>query len=324
MELINIFKMQKFYNITFIICMIICVGEAILLPFSNNMKENEDESKEIPIIDPKGHVSLINSIILMIIAFTIIILFVWHFKIYFSYLYIPTLIIAFYFIIIKPFISTEDKKLLCTSYSALCCLFCSILQNIKYESITNFFSNTLLLKSIILIIILFKIYIFMFSILINIKYFLKLVKSILKPKNIHYTLSEKLKISYNKSFNCRELKGKATIPVIICYIFESIFNIIKLIINFINELFIIPILFIIRSILKSINIIILYDDGQFNFILCKFLLVVTFIVGYIVIIIDKSFPSEIINIYEYLSTAIIIPVLLDSAISYKNYIKKVK
>ena len=54
------------------------------------------------------------------------------------------------------------------------------------------------------------------------------------------------------------------------------------------------------------------------------LLVITFIVVYTIISINKLFMPELINIYEYISTAIIIPILLDGIISYKDYIKKVK
>lgn len=207
MDLLNLIKVQQLYNITSIICMIICIGEAILFLFSEDKKENDENSEDIPIIDPNGHVGLVKLIILMIFVFIIIIYSIWHLKIDFSYLYTPMLIMAFYLIIIKPFISTKSENLEYTSYSVFCYWFCYILQNIKYDSIINCFSNKLFVESFLLLVLLIKIYIFLFSIIINIRYFLKLIKSVFKIKKIHYTLSEKLRINYNISFKYRKLKG---------------------------------------------------------------------------------------------------------------------
>ncbi|MBD9074469.1 hypothetical protein EGP91_00495 [bacterium] len=325
MELLNLIKMQKFYNITSIICLIICIFEAILFPLFNKDKvENEDESKDVPIIQPNGHVSLLKLIILLVCDLIIIIYSIWHLKIDFNHLYIPILILAFCLIIIKPFISVKVESLDYTTYSIFCYWFCYILQNIKYESIINCFSNTLLVESFIIVVLLIKIYIFLFSIILNIRYLLKLIKCIFKVNKLDYTLSEKLMINYNILFKYRNLKGIKKVLLFFIYIYESIINIVKMILYLINEVSIIPMLFIIRNILRFVNIIINYDDGKFNFLACKMLLVITFIVVYTIISINKLFMPELINIYEYISTAIIIPILLDGIISYKDYIKKVK
>ena len=180
------------------------------------------------------------------------------------------------------------------------------------------------MESFIIVVLLIKIYIFLFSIILNIRYLLKLIKCIFKVNKLDYTLSEKLMINYNILFKYRNLKGIKKVLLFFIYIYESIINIVKMILYLINEVSIIPMLFIIRNILRFVNIIINYDDGKFNFLACKMLLVITFIVVYTIISINKLFMPELINIYEYISTAIIIPILLDGIISYKDYIKKVK
>ncbi len=324
MELLKLIRMQKFYNITSIICMIICVAEAILYPFDKTKKADEDENGAIPIIDPKGHVNLVNLLILLILSLIIIIASIWYFKLDFNYLYIPMLTIVIYFIILKSFISAKSDNLQYTTYSSLCFCICYIVQSINYEFIIKSFSNTLLIESFVLLVLLTKIYIFLFSILINIRYFLKLIKSVFKIKKLKFNLSEKLMINYNKSFKYTKLKGAKKLLLFFIYPYELIVNIIKLFSYSIYNVIILPIILIVGSLLKFVNIIINYDDGQFKFLICKMLLVITFIVVYIVIIINKGFTSKLINIYEYVSTAIIIPILLESIISFKNYISSIK
>ena len=199
--------------------MIVYIFEAVLFPFLND-KENEDESKADSIMQLDGHVSLLKLIILQICISIIIVYSICYLKIDFNYLFTPLLILAFFVIIIKPFMSVKIENFEYTTYSAICYLFCYILQNIKYQSLINRFSSQLLLESFIIVVLLIKIYVFLFSIIINIRYLLKLVKYIFKVNKIHYTLSEKFIINYNMLFKYRKLKGIKKLLLLLIYIYE--------------------------------------------------------------------------------------------------------
>ena len=321
MQILNFMKMTKFYTITMAICIIICIGESILLPFSKNTKNEEDENDQNRIVDPNGHVGTLKLIFLTLYVIFIIIYFIWRLNLNITFLYIPMLLIAFYSIILKPFVLLENNNLEYTTYSSLPMIFCSVIQLIDYEKILNVISNKIVVELLLLFILVIKVYLFLFFILINIRYFLKLLTSIIKFKKINICLSEKLKIKYNLTFKYQHDKNKKKIMIILVYIYETIINIIKSIMFFINDIFLDSMLFILNKVVKFLNIIIKYEDGCFNYLICKILLVVTFISVHVYANINKFLSLEVLNIFEYISTAIIIPVLLDSIISYNNYLK---
>lgn len=233
------------------------------------------------------------------------------------------MLIAFYAIILKPFVLLKNNNLEYTTYSSLSLIFCSLIQLIDYEKILNIISNKIVFELLMLFILVIKVYLFLFLILTNIRYFFKLLTSIIKLKKINICLSEKLKIKYNLTFKYQHDKNKKKIMIMLIYIYETIINIIKSIMFFINDIFLNPTLFILNKIVKFLNIIIQSEDGSFNYLICKMLLVVTFISVHVYVNINNFLSLEVLNMFEYISTSIIIPVLLDSIISYNNYLKKI-
>ena len=95
-------------------------------------------------------------------------------------------------------------------------------------------------------------------------------------------------------------------------ILEIITNTVYYLLSIIYSFIIFPIIKIIYIIFKlfiNINDIKLEKTVYFS---TKIILIISFIVEYILIQINPIFSDIIINVYEYISTAIMIPVILES------------
>ena len=321
MNLFDFFKMPIFYKATIYICLC-CMLVGTILEIKKNKNEAENENSNIVLLD---NVTKLEGLLLFMYMLAFLVYLVIKLGDYTAIIYFPILILGFGTLILKPFISRENTKLISnySSYASLSCVFCVIIEPIPYEKLLNFVSEKSVIELLLIFIFCLKVYLYSYIIIANVLNIFRMLRSLLVfPKKESKLFEEKLKIKYDITNKFQNKKGIRMLGSIIIYIYETFKNMLKLFIIWFYEIFILPILFIIKLFFKKIASILNVDDGKINFLVCKIMLIITFIVAYYNIITTNIFSSKTIMIFEYVSTAIIIPIALDSIISYKKIFNK--
>ena len=295
---------------------------------NNNKKESE---KRLSIIEFIGGIS----IVLILLILTPILA---KISKYISFMYIPSIILFFYMVYIKPM--TTDKpsvfKFDYYEYGAVVTWALFIFSKMNYNDLFIGITSEGSLQVICILILLFEIYSSFYCLLLNIYFVIKNLKKI----NIDSFINkyEKLiKMIYDKiDFNSLILKFNNTsklvynkhnsitkkillfLPNFILDTFICTFKYtISLFLSMILKPFFTIISFIFSKIIQLSNT----NENQINYGLTKIVWTFSIIFVYIILQMNNVFQTRIINTYEFISSVIIIPIILEALISLKEKIK---
>ena len=296
---------------------------------NNNKGENE---KTINIIEFIGGISIalllticLKSIITKIIK-------------YISFMCIPSIVLLFYIVYIKPM--TTDKpsafKFNYYEYGSVVTWALVFFSKINYNDLFISITSEGLLQIICIIILLFEIYSSFYCLIVNVYFVIKNLKKV----NISSFINkyEKLinliysKIDFNsiilKFNNTNKLvynKHNSIIKKILLFFPKFILDIIictttytiSLFLSIIIKPFCIIIDFLFSKIIQLSNT----NENQINYGLSKIVWTFSIIFVYIILQINNVFQTKIINTYEFISSVIIIPIILEALISLKEKLK---
>ncbi len=295
---------------------------------NNSANDNKKESeKRLSIIEFIGGISIV--LILTPIFAKI--------SKYISFMYIPSIILFFYIVYIKPM--TTDKpsafKFDYYEYGAVVTWALFIFSKMNYNDLFISITSEGSLQVICILILLFEIYSSFYCLLLNIYFVIKNLKKI----NIDIVINKYenlIKLVYSKfGFNNLILKFDNTsklvynkhnsitkkillfLPNFILDTFICTFKYtISLFLSMILKPFFTIISFIFSKIIQLSNT----NENQINYGLTKIVWTFSIIFVYIILQMNSVFQARIINTYEFISSVIIIPIILEALISLKEKI----
>lgn len=312
------------YNIAIVIC---------LLNFFSNVfffqklafRCNENKTVNvIPIVDYNAHINLMYFIILLLLDSIIICFIVFKVGKLFNLLFIPMVIIFWGQIIIRPmlFFNKSPWFINCFKYSIFSLIIIIYLNKINISSLFAIFHNSSIIMLFNVLLLMLKIYIYIFLTITIFTYFIKnLLSRKFLVKKIKFDLKSKLKVNLKKTFKKRHSGSRKSI-IAFTFFYETLLNLIKPLLYYIVSIFVDPIKAIICLFLEFIFYITSIKDERLHFLLCKIVLILTFVITYVTVLNNSKYSINFVNIFGYISSAIIIPLILESINSYKNIVNK--
>lgn len=312
------------YKIAIVICLLNFYSNVFCfrkLAFRCNENKNVDA---IPIVDYNAHINLAYFIILILLDNIIICFVVFKVGELFNLLFIPMVIIFFGQIIIRPMLFLNKSPLFinCFNYSIFSLIIIIFLNKINVNSLFAIFHNSSIIMLFNVLLLMLKIYIYMFLTITNFTYFIKnLLSRKFLVKKIKFDVKSKLKINLEKTFKKRNGGSRKSIIVFTIF-YETLLNLIKMPLYYIVSIFVEPIIAIICLFLEFIFYITSIQDERLHFLLCKIVLILTFVITYVIVLNNSNYSNNFVSIFGYISSAIIIPLILESINSYKNIVNK--
>lgn len=296
-----------------------------------NIKNEKEVKSDLP-NNRFGIIEFIGSIFIVSILIFLVFLICKNSKII-SLLAIPSFILCFYIVYIKSMIKNDEKTFDYdySSYGSLLVFTLTILNKFNFKDLFVNINNESSLQVVCIIIILFEIYAAFYCLLLNLYFVIKSLgkvgleklfnkyKVILKKINDLISFSEiNLEFKYSNS----AIEIKKTIKKILFFIPSFVYDVIRCcfiyVISIIFSFFLTPILFIIRSIFYYLVKISKTNENQVIYGITKMVSVFTIILVYILLQANIVFKQNIISVYEFISTAILIPIILEGL----NYFKQ--
>ena len=244
------------------------------------------------------------------------------------FFYIPMYLLMIYVLVIIPIKNGQIGILKNSAYTVSAYLVVILNCVFEYHSITinwlytNF--NIDIFQSLFIIYFFIVFYLSLYCLFLNIYYInraliicfkkpYKLLNRYFKYIDSKFDYSNlTLKFEKYKKYKTKKNLISKIFVYINYFILEIITNTVYYLLSIIYSFIIFPIIKIIYIIFKlfiNINDIKLEKTVYFS---TKIILIISFIVEYILIQINPIFSDIIINVYEYISTAIMIPVILES------------
>lgn len=324
------------------ICIIINFIISIILHIRNNKNNSKNINNDSKIIDTKNNnaiiiIEIIGSIFIFSIILNLILMF-GNINKYISFIYIPSIILVFYMIYIKPLITDKPSvfKFDYYEYGTLIALSLLIFSKIDYKNLFVNVKSEGTMQVICILILLFEVYSCFYCLLLNIYFVIKNLKKINISKVIKVYKNAVEKIYFKFDFNDIKLEFINTEKLLyntnisnfrkyLLFLTKFILDIILCSFKYVFSLFlsflIKPFLTILNFILSKIIQLSNTNENQINYGLSKIIWTFSIIFTYIILQINNIFQSRIINTYEFISSVIIIPIILESLISFKNKLK---
>lgn len=295
---------------------------------NNNKKESE---KRLSLIEFIGGIS----IVLIILILTPILA---KISKYISFMYIPSIILFFYMVYIKPM--TTDKpsafKFDYYEYGAVVTWALFIFSKINYNDLFISITSEGALQVICILVLLFEIYSSFYCLLLNIYFVIKNLKKI----NIDIFINKYenlIKLVYSKFdfnnlilkfdntsklvYNKHNSKNKKILLFLPNFVLDTIMCTFKYTISLFLSMILKPFFTIISFIFSKIIQLSNTNENQINYGLTKIVWTFSIIFVYIILQMNNVFQAKIINTYEFISSVIIIPIILEALISLKEKIK---
>lgn len=335
---INIIDAKNIINFALYFCIVCIIINFIISVITDIFKiKNKEKNK----IEDKSNFNIIELLGGICIAMIVIGLLPIYFKIskYIAILYIPSFLLLFYLIYVKPM--TNDKpsvfKFDYYEYGAFLTwtLFVFVKMDFK-ESFTNIVSEGAI-QIICIIILLFEIYSCAYCILLNLYFVIKNLKKIKIDVLVELYESTIEKI-YNKLdfsniilnfyfsnkliFNKNNSKLKKTLLFIPNFILDIAICLCKYLLSIFLSFIIKPALTILSFLFFKIIQLSSTNENQINYGITKIVATMSIILVYIILQMNEVFQERIINTYEFISSVIIIPIILEALISLKEKIKE--
>lgn len=334
----SIVDAKNIMNFVIYFCIICIIINFIISLMTDIFKRKSDEQNDIKSESSFGIIELLGGMCLVLIMIGLLPI---YFKVskYISILYVPSILLFFYVIYIKPMTSDRPSifKFDYYEYGAILTWALFFFTKLDFkESFTNASSEGSL-QVICIIILLFEIYSCIYCLLLNLYFVVKNLKKI--KVNIliekYEILIEKIyskldfsKILLNFSLSNKLIYSKRntklkkillflpyfTLAIVIC-LFKYIFSIF---LSFTIKPILTMFSFIFSKIIQLSNT----NENQINYGITKIVATISIVFVYIIIQMNDIFQTRIINTYEFISSVIIIPIILEAFISLKEKIKK--
>lgn len=331
---VQILNSNSLINMILNICYLCIIINFIIWAFGNKDK-NDDKDKNNEEQNFSG-IDVFGNLLALIIVIIIIILLTK--TSFFNIAGIPLIFTMIYILYIKPMIKIENEKFNYEyySYGAILTISLSIIQKIDYNKYLESINSHGIIELITIITLLMQIYLVMYVLLLNIYFVIKNLEKInikvflkkytkVENKLIDKFYIDNMDLKFKKTqFYCSENKNiKTILRVIVFFILNLIISVLKQFLTIIFSIFVLPILYFINFIIKLLIKISHTDINKVNYSITKVISVISFITTYIILQINTIiFQPKIISVYEYISTAILIPIILESIMTLKGKIKK--
>lgn len=300
---------------------------------NNNFKKDEEKKEKQEKERPKfGLIEIIGSLFACAILIYVVIL-ICKYDYFVTFLSIPSLILIVYIVYIKPMLKDEKAPFNYDyySYGAMLTLLLSFVTKIDYEEYFSKIQSDGVSQVIVIIFLLFQIYSSMYCLIMNVYFVIKSLGKINVNKlNDKYDLFlnkmydvlgfDNLNIYFNLTNSIVKKKSKFFISVLIIpYFLIDVFYCLFLYLLSILFTFVLsPILFFVRYLLKLIIKSTETNENHISYGIAKFISVFSIIIVYILLQMNSVFQTRIISVYEFFSTAILIPLILDSLINFRK------
>ena len=291
-----------------------------IIELKNEPEQTNDEKVTINLTSIGGGI-ISGSIVVMLLLYILK-------YINITFIYIPTYLLIIYVLVLIPIKNGQIGILKNSDYTASIYLVAILSFIFEYHSVTiNWLYtkfNIDVFQSLFIIYFFVVFYLLLYCLFLNIYYINRIIIIFFKKpyqllnKSFKYIDS---KLDYSniilKFEKYKKYKKKKNIILKILvysyyFILEIITNTIYYILSIVYSFIIFPIIRMIYIVFKLFISIDNIKSEKTIYFSTKIILIISFIVEYILIQINPIFSGIIINIYEYISTAIMIPVILES------------
>lgn len=317
------------------ICIIINFIITLVMDFffeKNDSKVEEETKTKLNIIELSGGICIVIIIILLFPLYV-------KFSKYISLLFIPSIILFFYAIYIKPMANNNSSafKIDYYEYGAILTWALFYFNNIDYKKIFINISNEASLQIICILILLFEIYSCVYCLLLNLYFVIKNLKNIkihVFIEKYNYLIEKiynkldfsKISLKFSFSNNLIISKDNPNAKKILLFLPSFVLDIIicffKYFLSLFLSLVVKPLFTMLSFIFSKIIDLSNTNENQINYGMTKIISTFSIICVYIILQINDIFQERIINTYEFISSVIIIPIILETLLTLKGKVKK--
>lgn len=300
------------------------------------------KSKKVEILND-GNVKLENSItiidfigvIAVLVLVTLLLLYLSEIGKIISYIAIPSTIFIIYVVYLRPMLKLYDEQFIYvySLYGFILVIAIFINSKIDYLEYFQQIGNESVIQVMAIILVLIQTYTIFYCLIVNC-YFL--IKSLAKfdvskfedifsrfvkclERNISYdNINLKFKYTNGLLYGSKKiiLKLLLFIPF---FIFDTIRCMALYLLSYLFSTTINPTCIFIKFILKFLGKISNINDNKINYGISKITLILSFVVAYLLMQLNNTiFQERVIATYEYISTAILIPIILEGLLSMKD------
>ena len=294
--------------------------------FDKEEEKSKNEKTKFGLIELFG--SLFSCAILIYVLISIC-----KYGLFISILSIPSLIFITYLVYIKPMIKDEKVPFNYDyySYGAILTVLLSFVTKIDYQEYFSKIQSDGVAQVIVIIFLLFQVYSSMYCLIMNLYFVIKNFEKI----NI-YKLNDKYNLLLNKLYSFLSfdnlniyfyltnsiIKKQSRIFIILLvipyFLVDVLYCILLYLLSLLFTFVLSPILFFIKYLLKLIIKSTKTNENHISYGFAKFISVFSIILVYILLQMNNVFQPRIISVYEFFSTAILIPLILDSLINFRS------
>ncbi len=335
---VNVVSMIPFVNFV-IYTSTICIMINYVISFTKTLQnfkkgtnsEQISKEKTYSIIDMTGGIFI--AIAFLTLMFQL--MKIWKFI---SLMYFPSIILLFYTIYIKPMTyKSSTFKFDYYEYGSIVTFSLIFFTKINYSELFNAFNSEGMLQGICIICLLLEVYTCFYCLMLNIYFLIKNLQKININRFIkkHKTVIKKfydifdfdnliLKLvnTNNLIFNKDVKKSKKIVLFFPNFIIDVISCFFKYTFFFFFSMTCKPFFTILDLIFSKVMRLSEVNENFANYGLSKLVWTFSIIIVYIILQINDIFQPKIINIYEFISSVIIIPIILEALISIKEKFNK--
>lgn len=303
----------------------------------NSVNRNNNKNLEENNEDNFNMIDLLGSLLLILIIIFLIPVFVKINK-FISFLYIPSIILLFYIVYIKPMYYDRafDFKFDYYEYGAVITFSLFFFSTSDFKNSFISITSVGTLQVICIFILLLEIYCSFYCFLLNLYFVIKNLKKInidffvekyqrfIKNVNKKFDYSNiilRFDNTYKLTYDKNVVKFKRILLFFPYLLLDSLVCFFKYVVSLFFSLILKPFFIILNYILLKIVKLSNTNENQINYSLTKIVWTLSIILVYIILQMNTIFQNRIINTYEFISSVIIIPIILDSLLSFKEKIK---
>jgi len=288
----------------------------------NKLKEVKEEETKFGIIELLGCFVLLGLLILLVILLL-------KYNSFVAFFSIPSMILTIYIVYIKPMIKDENTPFDYDygAYGTWLTFSLSCLMATDYEDYFSKIQEDGVAQVITIILLLFQIYTSMYCLIMNVYFVIKSLGKFKievwfeKYKNILNKLYDFLgmdSVKFSFDLSNEILKKKSKWLIVLYFIIDVLKCFVMAVLSVFFSLVLSPILIFIKYLLSKLIKLTKTNENHTSYGIAKFISIFSIIVVYILLQMNSVFQTRIISVYEFFSTAILIPLILDSLINFRK------
>lgn len=324
-------------SITILNISLVCIIIYTIINFINKHKDGKEKIVSSGNVKLEAGVTIIDLLGGIILSVLMILFSLYLIKIgkIISYIAIPSTIFIIYVVYLKPMLKLNEEPFVYnySLYGFVLVIAIWINSKIDYLEYFQQIGNESVSQVMVIILVLIQAYTIFYCLIVNC-YFL--IKSLAKfniskfedsfskfrkylERNISYDNIELTFERTNELFYGDKKKILKLLLIIPFFIFDIICCMILYLLSYLFTTIINPICIFIKFIFKTLNKMSNTNENKINYGISKITLILSFVITYLLIQLNSTiFQERIIATYEYISTTILIPVILESLLSMKG------